>query len=281
MGHRIDAFEAGSLLIEVRNRDRPPDYRLEAFFAQPGLMQPNCGWHDVDDYSLIVAFGGLPSSHRAVQAWFDVGVTFRQAAIGLVDDERDDLARAILIERVESSLSNAGVAPDDINQIMLRLRISNESRHHLDWVQEKLRQLGSNQDDCSSLPDARDELTVNIEEFQMGDRYSAGQVGAMGPGATASQISFQQVWIQNQENINLQALEEELGALRAKMKNEAVSADHDAAVGEVAAAEISARNGDGAGALEHLSKAGKWAFDVATKIGSGVATAALKSVLDL
>jgi len=51
--------------------------------------------------------------------------------------------------------------------------------------------------------------------------------------------------------------------------------------GAVASAESCAKKGDGSGALEYLSKAGKWAIDVATTIGVPVATEALKKVIGL
>ena len=59
------------------------------------------------------------------------------------------------------------------------------------------------------------------------------------------------------------------------------SPSHYVAVGEVAAAEQAAQSGDQPAALDHLKKAGKWALEVATKIGSEVASAALKASLGL
>ncbi len=44
----------------------------------------------------------------------------------------------------------------------------------------------------------------------------------------------------------------------------------------IASAESCAKKGDGPGALEYLSKAGKWALGIAEKIGVPVATEALK-----
>jgi hypothetical protein len=53
------------------------------------------------------------------------------------------------------------------------------------------------------------------------------------------------------------------------------------AAAQVAAAEDAARKGDSGKTREHLAQAGKWALDVATKIGIPLATAALKSALGL
>lgn len=103
----------------------------------------------------------------------------------------------------------------------------------------------------------------------------------MGPGAHAHDMSFQQIWNQQGGNLDLPALATELAALRDAMRQEASSAEHDVSIGQVAMAEKAAKEGNGPSALEHLKSAGKWAFDVATKIGVGVATVAVKSALGL
>ena len=120
-----------------------------------------------------------------------------------------------------------------------------------------------------------------IETNQMGDHYSAGQAGAMGPGAQASSMTFQQIWNQNPASIDLVVLKEELSHLRDAMNRDSSEPYHDIAIGEVAAAETAALNGDGPGALEHLKKAGAWASDVATKIGVNVVAAAIKAATEL
>ena len=113
----------------------------------------------------------------------------------------------------------------------------------------------------------------------MGDRYSAGQVGAQGPGAHAHDMTFNQIWAQAQDQIDLAALGHELGRLRVELKNAVSEPAHDAAIGAVANAELAADAGDGPGALAWLAKAGQWTLDNASKIGVGVATAALKAAL--
>jgi hypothetical protein len=49
----------------------------------------------------------------------------------------------------------------------------------------------------------------------------------------------------------------------------------------VAAAEKEAKAGNEEKAIDHLKKAGKWALDMATKIGVTVATEAIKGSLGL
>jgi len=122
---------------------------------------------------------------------------------------------------------------------------------------------------------------IKIQEVIMGDKYEAGQVGVQGPGAQAHNMTFQQVWIQCKDDIDLSQLAVDLANLRSAMKAEATSPEHDAAVGAVAAAETATKKGDGPTAMQHLKAAGKWALDTATKIGTTVASAAIKSSLGL
>jgi hypothetical protein len=60
------------------------------------------------------------------------------------------------------------------------------------------------------------------------------------------------------------------------MRKEASDPEHDEALGAVASAEKAAKQGDGPKALEYLKAAGKWAMDVATKIGTALAVEAMK-----
>lgn len=127
----------------------------------------------------------------------------------------------------------------------------------------------------------QDFRTSIIQEVTMGDRYSAGQVGAQGPNAHAHDINFNQIWQQNEGKMNLSDLSNELESLRNSLQNEANTAEQFSEIGTIANAEIEAKNGDGPKALESLSKAGKWSLSVAEKIGVGVATAAIKGSLGI
>ncbi len=123
--------------------------------------------------------------------------------------------------------------------------------------------------------------TAAIGKLHMGDNYTAGQVGAQGPKAHAHDVTFNQIWNQVDDRINLSELAEELAELRLKLKKDAIEPEHDISIGAIASAESSAKKGNGPETLEFLSKAGKWALDVATKIGVPVATEALKTALGL
>ncbi|MCA9904598.1 MAG: hypothetical protein KC547_12155 [Anaerolineae bacterium] len=71
-------------------------------------------------------------------------------------------------------------------------------------------------------------------------------------------------------------LAEELAQLRAAMKQQGQTVEHDEAIVAVGKAEQAARENDKAGVLQYLRSAGKWAFDVATKIGVNVAAEVIK-----
>ncbi len=113
-------------------------------------------------------------------------------------------------------------------------------------------------------------------DLNVGDKYIADQAGAMGPKAHAHAISFHQIKAKQLGQIDMRVLATELASLRREMRQTAQEAEQDIATGEIAAAETAAHKGDTEGVLLHLKNAGKWAFDVATKIGVSVASEAIK-----
>jgi len=121
-------------------------------------------------------------------------------------------------------------------------------------------------------------LTQIIKELNM-DSYKTGDVYGGVVGGHVHDINFTQSWSQLQSSVNLPILAEQLSRLRGELLKRAADAEHHAAIGAVASAEIEAKKGDGPKALEYLSRAGKWVFDVAVDIGERVAAEAIKGVL--
>jgi len=116
----------------------------------------------------------------------------------------------------------------------------------------------------------------------MGDTYNvSGQAGAVGPGAHAHDITFNQIWNESGSKIDTKQLASELAQLRSALTKEASEPDHFVSLGEMAAAEKAATADDGPTALQHLKKAGSWVWDVGTKVGIGVAIAAAKTALGI
>jgi hypothetical protein len=104
---------------------------------------------------------------------------------------------------------------------------------------------------------SQDIRTQIIQEITMGDRYEAGQVGALGPYAHAHDMTFNQIWNQAKKNIDLSTLSKELKTLREELQKTAKEAEEFAEIGAVANAEMEAQRGDGPKALSALAKTGK------------------------
>jgi hypothetical protein len=118
-------------------------------------------------------------------------------------------------------------------------------------------------------------------ENVMGDHYEVtGQVGAVGPKAVAIGQHFTQIWDKSSAEIDLSQLANELHLVRqaARSASDGDPAD-DMALGELASAEIAAKEGDGPKALLYLARAGKWALEVAKSIGVPVAVKAIESAI--
>lgn len=118
-------------------------------------------------------------------------------------------------------------------------------------------------------------------DARMGDEYNVGQAGVAGPYGHAHDMTFNQIGGNIERRMDLSALAGELATLRRTMKGEATEPEHDAAVGEVAKAEQAAQAKDSSKVAESLKGAGKWALDVATKIGTTLASEALKESMGL
>jgi hypothetical protein len=118
-------------------------------------------------------------------------------------------------------------------------------------------------------------------EVIMGNKVNVSNsvVGVIGD--QAQNVTVTQAWNNVGQRIDLVRLADELRRLHEAMEREANQASQKLAVGAVAAAEQSAINKDGPKVLEYLKTGGKWALDVAEKIGLDLAKEALKAALGL
>jgi hypothetical protein len=80
---------------------------------------------------------------------------------------------------------------------------------------------------------------------------------------------------------DLPSLAAELESLKQALIREASSAADYQAVAEIQAAKEAANEGDEATLGRHLAKAGRWAFDIAVRIGTEIAAAALNRALGI
>ena len=105
---------------------------------------------------------------------------------------------------------------------------------------------------------------------------SGGQQGAVGDHARAEH--FTQV---SQSSADIKELTDSIERLRSAMATEATDSDHYIALGNVAKAEKEAKAGNQDKAIEYLKSAGKWAVDMAQKIGVNVITKAIQGQLGM
>ena len=114
------------------------------------------------------------------------------------------------------------------------------------------------------------------------DKYEAGQVGAQGPDAHAHDMTFNQLWNDCHKDVNLSVLANELELVRKKMASQAGdSVEAAVAGGEIAKAEIAAKQDDGPRVMRHLKSAGKWALDFATSVGSSLVAEVIKKSMGM
>jgi hypothetical protein len=164
-------------------------------------------------------------------------------------------------------------------------RISQDEFLQTEFRDETTSPDGAYVDIYECLLPQEDRVVVNnffTKEMFVRDQYNVtGQVGAVGPNATSKNNTFSQTFQQALSDINLSELATELSALRKSMRQEATEIEHDKAIACIGSAEGAAKDRDGAGALNHLKSAGKWAFDVANKIGTTVAAKAIETAMGL
>lgn len=114
-------------------------------------------------------------------------------------------------------------------------------------------------------------------KYQKGSRTSETRQTHVTVSGNNSRVNIHSV--DNSMNVvnapsgNVKELVSDLTNLRLALLSEAESPDQYVAIGHVASAEVSAAEGDGVSVNEALAKlgaAGRWVFDVATKIGTSV-----------
>ncbi|WNZ06173.1 hypothetical protein [Streptomyces sp. 11x1] len=118
------------------------------------------------------------------------------------------------------------------------------------------------------------------QEVIMRDKYEiSGQAGAVGPEAHAHDLEFKQTQQHYRPQFDLAELARELEILRQELRQQATTSEHDIAVVEVGAAVEAAERGDEPETLNRLRRAGRWALEAATAIGTGVAANAIQASL--
>lgn len=122
---------------------------------------------------------------------------------------------------------------------------------------------------------------IQVGMIAMGDIYqnSGSQIGGQGSGSTNSG-SFHQGVVSG-TTVDFGLLATELAEIRTQMARADLSHAESVEIDAVAEAESAAGLKDGPAVLRALSKVGSWTINTSTKVGVGVATAAIKAALGL
>jgi uncharacterized protein YjbI with pentapeptide repeats len=126
--------------------------------------------------------------------------------------------------------------------------------------------------------------TINVQPGgRMGDEYNiAGQAGAVGPNSEAHDNTFNQLVSHVEQHIDLAELAKQLGELRqAIMQKQDLSPESAIAIGEVARAELAAKEKNTGKVVEHLKAAGKWTLDFAKEVGKDLVVEVIKGATGL
>lgn len=115
----------------------------------------------------------------------------------------------------------------------------------------------------------------------MGDTYNVGQAGAVGAGATATGLTFNQIWTSQTAGAGRDELRRELELILSELRSTQEPSQSDRPSAEIASAIATLESGDSDATVGHLKAAGRWALGTATAIGASVAAAAIKAAIGM
>lgn len=187
----------------------------------------------------------------------------------LISDLRENLQRFFLNFQTDTKLRFTEI---NVEKELDPLRTGYEKeRSNLRYMQPR-----------SAIFEDASRLLGSGKETVMGDKYEIhGPAVGVGRNVNIQTVNFNQLWDQSRSSLDLGKLANDLARLREAMAKESTGAEEYAAVGNVASAEVAAKKENGPSTLEYLFKAGKWALDVAIKIGVPVAIEALKKTVGM
>jgi hypothetical protein len=157
----------------------------------------------------------------------------------------------------------------------------------------ELTDLGQLWHDCGSLTSENplgNPVTIgkvgllHMGSVNSGDTYNNfGAAGAVGSKNVVKDSTVRQT-NQGGQVLDMIILAQELARLRAALREQATEPEHDAAIGDLASAEIAARKSDENATLTHLARLGslgKWVLGVAQSIGTPLAISVIRQALKL
>ncbi len=120
-------------------------------------------------------------------------------------------------------------------------------------------------------------ITVNEYKTEIKGNFQ----GALGEDAQAHHLNYTEIGSRIEQSMDMSALAGELETLRQALKKKAVTEDQDRVVADIGRAKKAAEEKDSSKVAESLQSAGKWALDAATKIGTALATEAIKEAMGM
>jgi hypothetical protein len=122
---------------------------------------------------------------------------------------------------------------------------------------------------------------INLGRTTVGDTYNIGNAGAVGPNSSANNVAINNVGSGHLPHVDSNVLREQLGQLRAEMLKAAKDGSDYEAIAAVVKAEEAVKKGETSSALASLRTSGKWALDIAIKIGLSVAAKAIEGKIGI
>lgn len=217
----------------------------------------------------------LESSHPGCKLRFEsIQDASRGAVVTIVVEDVDDtppeqmaVLRAAIQSEAEQKAQHLRQTLEDERQTTLLLK------GEVQALERMVAKLFSDQKPSYYL----EKGDVHVSEFK--NTIRGNFQGAMGDNSQANNLTYNQIGSQIENSMDLFQLAGELSRLRQAMNQEAKETTQYIAIGEVAKAEEAAKAKDSSKVAESLKGAGKWALDVATKIGVSLATEAIKKSL--
>ena len=124
-------------------------------------------------------------------------------------------------------------------------------------------------------------ITVMKGTLNMGDQYSAKQVGIMGKKAGENATIYQTYNETDIRDTDIENLIQELNQAKQYIKENYNDDEHDLLVADITNSTIELKNGDKNKAIEYLKKGGRLLFDIALKTSSTVLAYYIKHIMGL
>lgn len=282
----INGYDSGQQLPEYR----VVGAKIEGWFAGHFGMEmagvPMSASHLAPDYRRIFdsrkVANGISYVEDLVKGEGDIGIWMDGAAVNYLRKHGTRVNGMILNQVFQGVPRHALISLlASVRSRLLDFLLELRDRYpELEKSDEATTQVSESEVDAAIERRVYQNCTV-FERSEMRDNFQAGQAGAMGPNAQAENMNFVQILREGIGDSSLADLACDLQRLRTAMLSESTSASQDTAVAAIAEAEDAARKGDAKTVLASLKTAGKWASDLATKIGAAVAARAIAKSLGL